>query len=423
MATWITIIIISIIFSFLFSGIEIAYISANKLKIELDRKNNVFSARILSFFIRRPSDFVSTILLGNNIALVLYGMAMAIMLEPVFSALLPAALRSDSVIMLLQTLLSTLIILMLAEFLPKTLFRLNPNRIMHFFALPLYVVYIILFPIQILFVKFAEVIIKGIFKVKYTQNAHHFGHVDLDHFLDGYEPTDEPQENITSEIQMIQNAMDFRNLKIRDCMIPRNEITALEIDESIDRLKETFITTGHSKVLIYRNTIDNIIGYVHSYDLFHNPTSIKSILINILITPETMMARDLLKMFIQSRKHAAVVVDEFGGTSGMITLEDLIEEIVGDINDEFDQEHFIEKILPDNEFLFSARLEIDYLNDKYKFQLPVAESYTTLAGLIIDHAENIPSIGEEIIIEPFTFTIILATETRIEQVRMKIEPR
>jgi len=423
MATWLTIIIISIIFSFLFSGIEIAYISANKLKIELDRKNNIFSARILSFFIRRPSDFVSTILLGNNIALVLYGMAMAILLEPVISLWLPAALRSDSIIMLLQTLISTLIILILAEFLPKTLFRLNPNRIMHFFALPLYVVYIVLFPLQILFVKLSELVIKRLFKVNFTQNAHHFGHVDLDHFLDGYEPTNEPQENITSEIQMIQNAIDFRNLKVRDCMIPRNEIAALEIDESIERLKETFITTGHSKVLIYRNTIDNIIGYVHSYDLFHNPSSIKPILINILITPETMMARDLLKMFIQSRKHAAVVVDEFGGTSGMITLEDLIEEIVGEINDEFDQEHFVEKILPDHEFLFSARLEIDYLNDKYKFQLPVAESYTTLAGLIIHHTENIPSIGEQIIIAPFTFTIILATETRIEQVRMKIESR
>lgn len=421
MGTWIIIVIITLILSFLFSGVEIAFISANKLKIELDRKNRIFSARILSFFVRRPSDFVSTILVGNNISLVLYGMAMAVLLEPPIYGILPASLRNDSVVMLLQTLISTLVILTLAEFLPKTLFRLNPNRIIQLFALPLYLLYILLYPVQILFVKLSEVLIRKIFRVSFVENAHHFGHVDLDHFLDGYEPAEEPQENITSEIQMIQNVIDFKNLKVRDCMIPRNEITALEVDDSIERLKEAFISTGHSKILIYRNTIDNIIGYVHSHDMFYHPENIKGILINILITPETMPARDLLKMFIQSRKHAAVVVDEFGGTSGMITLEDLIEEIVGEIDDEFDQEHFVEQVIAEHEYLFSGRLEIDYLNEKYKLQLPVDDAYTTLAGLIIHHQERIPDINDEIVIERFLFTIILATETRIEQVRLRIE--
>lgn len=418
MITWISIIVISVIFSFLFSGIEIAFISSNKLKIELDRKNKLTSGRILSFFTRHPSDFVSTILVGNNIALVLYGMAMAALLEPVLMNLLPGALRNDSVVMILQTLLSTLLILLLAEFLPKTLFRLNPDRIISIFALPLVVVYLLLYPIQVLFVKGSQLLIRWLFKIRFTENAHHFGHVDLDHFLDGYEPAEEEQENITSEIQMIQNVIDFKNLKVRDCMIPRNEITALAVNDNISELTDAFISTGHSKVLIYQDSIDNIIGYVHSYDLFRRPKSIRSILIPILISPETMPARDLLKQFIQSRKHAAVVLDEFGGTSGMITLEDLIEEIVGEIDDEFDKAHFVEKTLSEHEYQFSGRLEIDYLNDKYKLDLPVDDTYTTLAGFIIHHQESIPQVNEVIEIGSFRFTILEASETRIEQVRL-----
>ncbi len=420
MITWISIIIISIIFSFLFSGIEIAFISANKLKIELDRKNKLTSGRILSFFTRHPSDFVSTILVGNNIALVLYGMAMAALLEPFLLNLLPGALRNDSVVMILQTLVSTLIILLLAEFLPKTLFRLNPDRLISVFSMPLIIVFYLLYPLQFLFVKGSQLLIRWVFKIRFTENAHHFGHVDLDHFLDGYEPAEEAQENITSEIQMIQNVIDFKNLKVRDCMIPRNEITALAINDSLEELREAFISTGHSKVLIYQDTIDNIIGYVHSYDLFRRPKSIRSILITILICPETMPARDLLKQFIQSRKHAAVVLDEFGGTSGMITLEDLIEEIVGEIDDEFDKAHFVEKVISENEYQFSGRLEIDYLNEKYKLELPVDDSYSTLAGFIIHHQESIPRVNDLIEVGIFRFTILQASDTRIEQVRLSI---
>lgn len=422
MAIWITLIIVTLILSFWFSGIEIAFISANKLKIELDRKNQILSGRILTYFIKHPSDFVSTILVGNNISLVLYGMAMTALLEPWLADFLPASLRGGFFIMFSQTLIATLIILMLAEFLPKTLFRLNPNGLVQFFSVPLFIVYILLYPLQILFVKFSEFVLKYVFRIKFATHIQHFGQVDLNNFLNAYEPPDEKEEdNIISEIQMIQNAIDFRNLRLRECMIPRNEITALEVNDTIESLKEAFISTGHSKILVYKGSIDHVIGYVHSYDLFHIPTNIKSILIDILIVPETMQARDLLRMFIQSRKHAAVVVDEFGGTSGMLTLEDLLEEIVGEINDEFDREDHVEKVISESEFLFSGRLEIDYINDKYKLDLPTDESYTTLAGLIIHHKENIPAQREHIRIGNISCTVMQASSTRVEQVLLKIE--
>jgi putative hemolysin len=420
MEYWIVIIIVTLILSFFFSGTEIAFISTNKLKIELDRKNNKLSGRIMTYFIKHPSDFVSTILLGNNISLVLYGMAMAALLEPLIKYLLTGWFESQFLIMIIQTVVSTLLILLIAEFLPKALFRLNPNRVMKVLALPLYITYILIYPLQLLFVKVSELVLKYIFRVKFREHKHSFGLIDLDNFLQEYSPTDEDGNEMAPEIQMIQNAMDFRNLKIRDCMIPRNEIVALEINDSIEELKDVLISKGHSKILIYKGTIDKVIGYVHSYDLFHNPKQISNILKTILIVPETMPARELLRMFIQTRKHVAVVVDEFGGTSGMLTLEDLLEEIVGEINDEFDKEGFSEKKISEHEFILSGRLEIDYLNEKYKLNLPEDVSYNTLAGLIIHHHENIPSVNECIIIEPFEFTILQASETRIEQVMLKI---
>jgi CBS domain containing-hemolysin-like protein len=420
METWIILIIITLVLSFLFSGIEIAFISSNKLKIELDRKNNHLSGKILSFFINHPSDFVSTILVGNNISLVLYSMAMAALLEPWMMRNFPSPLQSSFFVMVTQTVVSTLIILILAEFLPKTLFRINPNRLITFFAVPLKFLYYLLLPLQFVFVKCSELVLKYIFRVNLVHTTYRFGSIDLNNFLNAYEPDETHEENISSEIQMIQNAIDFRNLRVRECMIPRNEITALEINDSMEELKKAFIETGHSKILIYRDTIDQIIGYVHSFDLFKNPKSIKSILMRILIVPETLAARELLRMFIQSRKHAAVVVDEFGGTSGMLTLEDILEEIVGEINDEFDKVAHFEKVISDHEYVFSARLEIDYLNDKYKLDLPDDESYTTLAGLIIHYHESIPAVGDSVKVGKFTFNIKEAGSTRIEVVQLTI---
>lgn len=420
MEVWIFIVAITLILSFFFSGLEIAFISANKLKIELDRKGNLLSGRILTYFIKHPSDFVSTILLGNNIALVLYGMAMAVILQPLINLVFNGNVESGFLIMVIQTVVSTFIILIFGEFIPKALFRINPNPVLKFFSSLLFLFYLLLYPLQYLFVKSSRLFCKYVLRVKFTEHHTSFGPIDLDNYLSEYSYNDVEEYDHSREIQMIQNAMDFRDLKVRECMIPRNEIAALEENDSIEQLKDAFIKFGHSKILIYRETIDNVIGYVHSYDMFHQPQSIRSVLKNILIAPETMPARDLLRLFIQSRRHAAVVVDEFGGTSGMLTLEDLLEEIVGEINDEFDQEVLVEKQVSKHEYLFSGRLEIDYLNEKYKLNLPEDEPYETLAGFIIHHHENIPAVNEHIVIERFEFIILQATETKIEQVRMKI---
>jgi putative hemolysin len=416
----IVIVIITLILSFFFSGTEIAFITSNKLKIELDRKGGKLSGRILTHFIKEPSDFVSVILLGNNIALVLYGMAMAAILQPMIIHLLAGQFGSPFLLLLIQTLISTLIILIIAEFVPKALFRINPNPVLSFLSVPLFLIYLLLYPVQFVFVKLSEILIKYIFRIKFSEHRQAFGPVDLDNYLREYSYSNIEENDHAHEIQMIQNAIDFRNLKIRECMMPRNEIVALEENDSVEQLKEAFISHGHSKILIYRGTIDHIVGYVHSFDMFHKPESIRSVMKPILIAPETMPARELLRTFIQFRKHAAVVVDEFGGTSGMLTLEDLLEEIVGEINDEFDQDDLVEKQITEHEFIFSGRLEIDYLNEKYKLNLPEDESYETLAGFIIHHHENIPPINELIMISPFEFTILQASETRIEQVKMKI---
>jgi putative hemolysin len=416
---WIVLVIVTFILSFFFSGTEIAFISSNKLKIELDNKGNKLSGRILSYFIKHSSDFVSTILLGNNIALVLYGMAMASILQYMINMFFPGQIESGFLIMVIQTLVSTFIILILAEFLPKALFRINPNPVLRVLSVPLFIVYLLIYPLQYIFVKVSEVLCNILFNVKIKDHKPTFGLIDLDNFLKEFSGHDFEENDHSHEILMIQNAMDFRNLKIRECMIPRNEIIALEENDSIEQLKEAFIIHGHSKILIYKGTIDNVIGYAHSYDMFHEPKSVQAISKNILIVPETMLARNLLRMFIQTRRHAAVVVDEFGGTSGMLTLEDLLEEIVGEINDEFDHEVLVEKVLSENEYIFSGRLEIDYLNEKYKLNIPEDESFETLAGFIIHHLEYIPPVNDLIVIEPFEFTILQATETRIEQVKLK----
>ena len=417
----ITIIIVTIILSAFFSGMEIAFISSNKLKIELDKGKGNIGARIISSFSRYPARFIGTLLMGNNIALVIYGIAMATLLEPILKAGIPLLERSESLLLLIQTVIATLIILFVAEFLPKVLFRINPNPVLNFFLFPVRIIYFLLYPLVIIFIGLSEWILRYLFKVRINSENYVFSVVDLDDYLKKFLPEEKDDQDVKQEIQMFQNAIEFRNIKLRECMIPRPEIVAVEKEDSIKELRKAFVDNGFSKILIYNESIDNVVGYVHSFDMFKNPETIKEVLRPILIVPETMPANNVMNMFIQKHKNIAVVVDEFGGTSGLVTMEDVMEEIFGEIEDEYDDEELVENRLTEDEFILSARLEIDYLNDKYNVDLPVSEEYETLAGLIIQHHESIPDVNEKISVPPFEFDILQVTESKIEQVRMKIK--
>jgi len=415
------VIIITLLFSAFFSGIEIAFISSNKLKMELDKGRGVFSARILSGFYRDPSKLIGTLLLGNNIALVIFGIAIANVFQPLLVSWLPDRFDSGFIIVLLQTVVATLIILILAEFLPKTIFRINPNLTIKFFAIPLVIIYYILYPLVYLFTGASNFLLKYILKEKFTKKEQVFTYIDLDQYINELAKNEEQIEDMQQEIQMFQNMIDFRKIKLRETMVPRNEIIAVEDTISLEKLKMVFIEHGFSRIPVYTDTVDNIIGYVHSFDMFKSPKTIQTIIKPILFIPETMPANMALTKFIRERMNIAVVVDEFGGTSGMVTMEDIMEEIFGEIQDEYDAEELTEKVIRPGEFIFSARLEIDYLNDFYKLDLPRSEDYKTLAGFIIHDHESIPAEGETILISPFRFDILQAGDARIELVRLTVE--
>ncbi|MBV6484978.1 MAG: hypothetical protein KFKLKKLM_01516 [Flavobacteriales bacterium] len=407
-------VLVAILFSAFFSGMEIAFISANRLKIELEKKQGDFSAKILSGFIQKPASFIGAMLIGNNIALVIYSMAMAMLLEP----FILVYTTSEGVLLLVQTLISTIIVLFFAEFLPKALLRINPNFALKFAAIPLKVIYLILFPLTYVTTLLSNGILK-LFRVDVSQSNLAFSKIDLEHFVLDIQERQEKGEEIEHEIQIFKNALDFTDVKARECMIHRTEIIAMDIEDSIDELKEKFIETELSKILIYRGSIDNIIGYVHSLELFKKPESIKSILLPVSIVPESMPASEILKQFINQRRSMAVVVDEFGGTSGVITTEDIIEEIFGEIDDEHDVEELIELQVDDDTFLFSAKTEIDYINDKYKLNLPESEEYETLGGLIFYKHESIPEKDEIITISNYRFKIEEVSNNKIELVRVQ----
>lgn len=411
-------IIITLILSAFFSGMEIAFITSNKLKIEIDKGKGLLTARILSKFYRDPSRLIGALLLGNNIALVVYGIAMANILTPYFRSRLPEPFNSDFIILLFQTLVATLIILFLAEFLPKTLFRLNANGILKFLAVPVWVLYYLLYPVVFLFTGISQLIFRIFLNEKFKKEEPVFNYVDLDQYIRDLAKNEEQIEDVQQEIQMFQNMIDFRTVKLRETMVPRNEIVAFQDTGSLDELRSVFIGCGFSRIPVYNGSVDNIIGYIHSFDMFRNPKAITSLIKPILFIPETMPANAALSLFIRERKNIAVVVDEFGGTSGMVTMEDIIEEIFGEIDDEFDAEEMTEKVIGPGEYVFSARLEIDYLNDVYKLELMESEEYETLAGLIIHAHENIPAEGETIFIHPYRFDILQASESRIELVRL-----
>jgi CBS domain containing-hemolysin-like protein len=409
-------IFISLLFSALFSGLEIAVVSANKLKIELESKHNVLF-KALSALLKKPARVIGVMLMGNNIALVMYGIFMAQLMEPVLFSFTD----SEAVVLVVQTVVSTLIVIFFAEFIPKALFGFNPNVALKVFALPVLVLYFFLIVPTMVVIGLSQALLWMFARIDFGRDESSFGRIDLDHYLRQMTSKSNTEtEEIDHEIQIFQNALDFSKVKARECMVPRTEIVALEINEPVEKLKEKLIETGLSKILIYKDNIDNIIGYVHAYDLFKQPEFIKSILLPVLIIPESMPANGILQKFIKNRRSIAVVVDEFGGTSGILTIEDTMEEIFGEIEDEHDKEELIEREEGPGEYLFSARLEIDYLNEKFKLNLPVAEEYETLAGLIIQRQESIPEENEEIKFDDYTFVVTKVSDNKIEQVRLLI---
>ncbi|TAL57627.1 MAG: HlyC/CorC family transporter [Bacteroidetes bacterium] len=411
-----TIVLIMLALSAFFSGLETAFLTSNKLRIELLSKRSVFPAQILSFFIKNSSHYISTMLVGNCIALVVFSIFMAQILEPH----LHAYIESDVLILLLTTLLSTIFILVTAEFLPKNLFRINPNRILSVFAVPLLLVYLTLYPIVFITNKLALFFLRFAFGTKFPEKELSFGRIDLVHYIHESTSVAAHRQELENEVKIFKRALGFSKVKARDCMIPRTEIAAIHVDDSVENLKKMFIDTRLSKILIYRGGVDNIMGYTHSAEIFKKPSTILSILLPVLIVPESMPANEVLTLFIQQHKSVALIVDEFGGTAGMLTMEDIIEEIFGEIEDEHDKEEMTEQKISNNEFVFSGRLEIDYINEKYKLSLPVSDEYTTLGGFILHIRQHIPKQNEIIMMSPYYFKILTTSDTTIDQIQVKI---
>tara|TARA_B110000971_G_scaffold79294_1_gene81419 strand:+ start:5383 stop:6642 length:1260 start_codon:yes stop_codon:yes gene_type:complete len=409
-----SIIIVSLLLSAFFSGMEIAFVTSNKLHIELMKKRGELNARLIAPLLKSPSRFIATMLVGNNIALVVYGIEMANVLEPFLRTLS----SSDGIVLMLQTLLSTVLVLVTAEFIPKVLFGLNANKFMSLFAVPTWMFYYGLYLIVSLVVGVSNFILKYLMGVNQLDKKPVFGRIDLQKYLEEQTVGLQVQEEQDSEIQIFQNALDFSKVKARECMIPRNEIVAMELNESIETLKDKFIETGFSKIVIYKENIDQVIGFTHSYELFKQPTDIKTILLPIALIPETITANEILNLFIKERKSVALVVDEFGGTSGLLTVEDIVEEIFGEIEDEHDTMALEETQIDEHTFVLSGRLEIDFLNQKYQLNLPESEEYETLNGLIVYYHQNIPLVKESITISGFRFLILEVNKTRIEKVEL-----
>ena len=413
------IVILSLLASAMFSGMEIAFLSTNRLQLELDLKKSKFSAKIINKFFKNQSQFIGCLLLGNNIANVIYGISIARILEPFIVDVLPEAITNDFVILLCQTLLSTLLVLVTGEFLPKIIFGIDPNKSMQIFSVPAMILFIVLYPVILIFISISELVIKYILRVDIPHEEYKLNTVDLNDYIKEYANPDEANDDIQQGIELFQNAIDFHNVKLRECMVPRTEIQAIDIEDGIAEVKSVFEETKHSKLLVFENNIDNIIGYIHINDVLTKVTDLRQKLRPIEFYPETYSAQELLKRLSKKRQSIAVVVDEFGGTSGIITIEDLIEEIFGEIEDEFDVEDTVEKTINPDDHIFSARLEIDYLNKNYKFNFPESDDYETLAGYIIHYHESIPQTGEEITIGNYIFKIIKASDTRLEEVEIK----
>jgi len=416
----ILIILLAIILSAFFSGMEIAFVTSNKLRIELDRKQGVFGSEILKLFTNNPGQYIATMLIGNNIALVIYGLVFSKLLGPELSKYID----SDLLILILNTLISTAIILFVAEFLPKTIFIISPNFFLKFLSIPTLFFFFLFYPVSKFTLAASNLFIRVFFRIKPGEKKQEnlvFSKVDLDHFVNLSKQSNEESGPDHHNIRIFQNALDFSNVKLRECMIPRTEIEAVECMSPVEELKEKFIGTRLSRILVYQKSIDNIIGYFELKDIFKNPADITSSLRKLAIVPETMPANKLLKLFVDEKKNIALVVDEFGGTSGMVTLEDVLEEIVGDIEDEHDINDLIEKVVNNNEYILSGRIEIDYLNEKYHLDLPEEDDYETLAGMIMYYHGSIPGNNDVIRIRNIVIKVLRATTTRLELINMKVE--
>ena len=412
-------IIISLLFSALFSGMEIAFISANKLQIELEREKGGFTSRLVSKFYQNPSDFIAVMLVGNTIALSIYTLLMANFLEPIFIKNLPLSINNDIMVFLGQTIVATIIVILTAEFLPKSIFLLNANKLLNLLSIVITPIYKIMFyPVRVI-VWLSKVVIKNIFKLNFSEEEASFGLTDLNHYVDKMTSIEDIDVEHEIDAKIFSNALDFKNIKVRECMVPRTELATININESIVELREEFIKTGYSKVVVYKDSIDDIIGYCHSSELFKKPKEISEILTPILVVPEALLANELLEQLIKEHKSMALVVDEFGGTAGVVTIEDVIEEIFGEIQDEHDEEQLLEKKVSDSEYLLSARHEIDYLNDKYDWELPEGE-YETLGGLILDVYEDIPLKNKDIKLDNYRFTIQSKQKNRLEIIKLEI---
>ena len=422
------IIVLSLIFSAFFSGMEIAFVSTNKIHIEIEKKQRGFLSLLLTKITAKPSKFIATMLIGNNIALVVYGLYMGDVLVAWFTKYLP----TDSTLvyylfnelsLLTQTIISTLVILISAEFLPKVFFQIYANSLLKLLALPAYMFYVLFSLFSDFVIWISDFVLKTFFKTKGDDVQLAFTKVELGNYISEQMQSVEADDEVDSEIIIFQNALEFSEVKAREAMVPRTELTAIEIHDTIENLSKLFTQTGHSKIVVYKSTIDDILGYVHAFDLFKNPKTIKSMLMPIEFIPETMLAKDILNVLTKKHKSLAVVLDEYGGTYGILTVEDIVEELFGEIEDEHDSVALIEEQMDQLNFLFSARLEVDYLNETYKLQLPEHENYETLGGLIVHHTQEIPEQNQQISIDRFLFTIQEVSNTKIELIALKIEPQ
>ena len=408
----IVIILTTLVLSAFFSGFEIAYVSSNKVHIEILKKQEGLIANILTRLTYRPSKLLATMLVGNNVALVVYGFEMG----KVMTLLLPPFFQN----VLWHTIISTLIILITAEFMPKVFFQIYANQLLKLFAVPAYFFYLLFYPFSSFIIWISDFVLRVFFKTKGDYVPLSFTKVELVDYISEQMGNAPKKEEVDAEVQMFQNALEFSGVKAREIMIPRTEIVAVDLNETIENLIATFVSSGFSKILIYNENIDDIVGYVHSFDMFKKPKTIKEVLIPVVTIPETIQINEVLNLLMRKRKSMAVVLDEYGGTSGIVTLEDIVEELFGEIEDEHDKDKFIEEKISDDEYLFSARLEVDYINETYHLNLPESEEYETLSGLILLHTEEIPTQGETISLPPFVFSIEACSQTRIETVRIFI---